>query len=105
MRTIGAERRIHRVFVTRNTEYHVRRDQCVAVRDRRSGDWVQGHLALESRVSGGLRFHESGGITPNEGLPAVGEALFFCSDGRDLVTSPIVAIKRPEKTLLSRYRA
>ena len=26
----GPERRIHRVFVTRNTEYHVRQDRCVA---------------------------------------------------------------------------
>jgi len=103
MRYVGSERRIHRVFVTRNTEYHVRKDRCVAVRDRRTGDWVQGHLALASQVSGGLQFHDSGGITPNEGNPNVGESLFFCSAGRDLVTSAVIAIKRPEKAIVARY--
>ena len=31
------ERRIHKVYVTRNTEYHVRRNVCIAVLDRKSG--------------------------------------------------------------------
>lgn len=103
MRYAGRERRIHRVFVTRNTEYHVRRDTCVAVRDRRTGDWIAGHLALNSRVSGGLRFTDNGGIRPNEGTPNLGESLFFVTDGRDLVTSPIVAIERPVREIVSRY--
>ncbi len=33
MGCVGSERRIHRVFVTKNTEYHVRWQTCVAVRD------------------------------------------------------------------------
>lgn len=103
MRYLGNERRVHRVFVTRNTEYHVRRSHCVAVRDRRSGDWVDGHLAIDGKVSGGLRFLDSGGIAPNDGLPNVGESLFFCSDGRDLVTSPVVAVERPERAIVQRY--
>src|SRR5215469_12904009 len=52
----GPERRRHRVYVTRNTEYHVRDRTCVAVRDRRTGDFMQGHLALERQIEGGLRF-------------------------------------------------
>ncbi len=103
MRYLGTERRIHKVFVTRNTEYHVRRGRCVAVRDRSSGGWVDGHLAAGGKVSGGLRFLASGGVTPNDGLPNVGESIFFCSEGRDLVTSPIVAVERPSRDVVQSY--
>ncbi len=100
---IGKERRIHKVFVTRNTEYHVRRDACVAVRDRRTGKWMRGHMALKSKVSGGLRFTPTGGIRANEGVPSVGESLFFVASGRDLVTSPVVAVERPVAEIVSSY--
>ena len=99
----GNERRIHKVFVTRNTEYHVRRDTCVAVKDRRSGEWLRAHLALKNRVHGGIRFSRAGGILPNPGNPKVGESLFFHAAGRDLVTSPILGIERPERTVVSAY--
>ena len=42
MRYSGADRRVHQVFVTRNTEYHVRSGLCVGVRDRRTGAPVAG---------------------------------------------------------------
>lgn len=100
---VGTERRIHRVFVTRNTEYHVRRDLCVAVRDRRSGEWLRGHLALRQRVHGGLKFTRAGGILPNLGTPGVGESIFFHANGRDLVTSPILAVDRPAKKTVDSY--
>ncbi len=100
---MGRERRIHKVFVTRNTEYHIRRDTCVGVRDRRSGRWMHGHLALRSRVSGGLRFNSVGGVQPSEGIPAIGESLFFSAAGRDLITSPIVAVRRPDKMIVQTY--
>ena len=103
MRYVGNERRIHKVYVTRNTEYHGRRGTCVAVRCRRSGDWIRGHLALRSTISGGLRFHESGGVQPNEGNPRIGESLFFCAAGRDLVTSPVVSIERPPREVVTAY--
>ena len=99
----GKERRIHKVFVTRNTEYHVRRDMCVAVKDRRSGQWLRRHLALKNRVHGGIRFSRSGGITPNAGQPQVGESLFFHASGRDVVTSPILSIERPPRSIVERY--
>ncbi len=38
----GPDRRRHRVYVTKNTEYHFRDGFCVAVRDRRTGDFLQG---------------------------------------------------------------
>lgn len=97
------ERRRHRVYVTRNTEYHFRDGFCVAVRDRRTGDFLPGHLALQRRAAGGLKFFANGGIVPNAGEPKTGEALFFAADGRDLVTSPIESIDRPSKALVQAY--
>ena len=44
----GPERRIHKVYVTRNTEYHVRAGLCVAVRPRK-GEWVTDHHALSMK--------------------------------------------------------
>jgi hypothetical protein len=99
----GKDRRIHKMFVTRNTEYHVRRDQCIGVRDRRSGRWLHGHLAIKGRVEGGLRFSSEGGITPNGGLPSIGDSLFFHAAGRDLITSPVVAIERPARDVVAGY--
>jgi len=97
------ERRIHRVFVTRNTEYHVRRDVCVGVRDRRSGNWLRAHLALRSKVYGGLRFAGHGGFRPNPGIPEIGESAFFQAAGRDLITSTILSVERPEQELVETY--
>lgn len=99
----GADRRRHRVYVTRNTEYHFRDGFCVAVRDRRTGDFIQGHLALRRRIHGGLKFYLNGSIVPNPGEPNVGEALYFASGGRDLVTSPLERVERPTKELTQAY--
>jgi hypothetical protein len=101
----GPERRRHRVYVTRNTEYHFRDGLCVAVRDRRTGEFLHGHLALERKVAGGLRFFESGGIAPNPGEPRAGESLYFASEGRDLVTSPVESIERPSREVVHAYPA
>jgi hypothetical protein len=110
----GPERRRHRVFVTRNTEYHFRDGFCIAVRDRRTGQFLQGHLALHRRVQGGLRFFTNGGIHPNGGEPRPGESLYFASEGRDskdsdafrirdLVTSPLESVERPDRELIDAY--
>ncbi len=99
----GADRRRHRVYVTRNTEYHFRDGFCVAVRDRRTGDFLHGHLALRRRMHGGLKFYLNGAIVPNPGEPKVGEALYFATDGRDLVTSPLEAVERPSKEIVQAY--
>jgi hypothetical protein len=99
----GPERRRHRVYLTRNTEYHFRDGFCVAVRDRRTGDFLHGHLALHRRVHGGLKFHAGGGIAPNDGEPRPGESLYFASDGRDLVTSALEGVERPSRDVVSAY--
>ncbi len=97
------ERRIHKVFVTRNTEYHVRRDLCVAVKDRRSGKWVDGHLALRKKLEGSLRYGVNG-LCPNLGAPQIGDAIYFRNGEKDLITSRVEAIARPEKTVVEQYR-
>lgn len=99
------ERRIHKVFVTRNTEYHVRKNLCVGVRDRNTGRWLSGHIALKSEVAGGLSFLRTGAVRATDSLPGVGESLFFCREGRDLVTSPIVSIERPPRAVVHGYSA
>lgn len=97
------ERRIHKVFVTRNSEYHVRRNVCVGVRDRNSGQWIRVHLALQSRVHGSLRFEPSGNVIPNPTTPSVGESLLFNANGQDVVTSTILAIERPTRDIVREY--
>ena len=99
----GPERRHHRMFVTRNTEYHFRDELCVAVRDRRSGKWLASHLALHRKLSGAVRFHPNGTAVPIESWPNVGQALYFSNDGRELVTSLLCAIERPRKSVVSEY--
>jgi hypothetical protein len=101
----GPERRRHRIYVTRNTEYHFRDGFCVAVRDRRTGEFLQGHLALRRRVHGGLRFTRDGGITPNTGEPREGESLYFASEERDLVTSALESVQRPAREVVGAYPA
>jgi hypothetical protein len=99
----GKERRRHRVYVTRNTEYHFRDGFCVAVRDRRTGEYLQSHLALRRRVHGGIKFYLNGGIQPNLGEPQPGEALYFESGGHDLVTSPLISVDRPTREVVQGY--
>ncbi len=99
----GPERRRHRVYVTRNTEYHFRDGFCVAVRDRKSGDFLHGHLALRRRLQGAIRFLRDGGVRANPGEPEEGEALYFAADGRDLLTSPLERTDRPKKEIVEAY--
>src|SRR5579872_1276671 len=101
----GPERRRHRVYVTRNTEYHFRDGRCVAVRDRRTGDYLHGHLALDQRVEGGIRFFGNGSLAPNLGDPRPGESLYFASEGRDLVTSALEKVERPKREVVAAYPA
>ena len=101
----GPDRRIHKVFVTRNTEYHVRRDTCVGVRNRETGEWIGTHFALNQPVAGAIRFYESGGISATPGLPQVGESLYFEAPGRDLVTSSVVSVERPRQDLVEQYQS
>jgi hypothetical protein len=78
---------------------------CIGVRDRRTGEWLAGHLALRRRLHGGIRFFLNGAILPNLGDPRIGEALFFTAGGRDLVTSAVQSIERPAKAVVDTYDA
>lgn len=99
----GPDRRRHRMYVTRNTEYHFRDGTCIAVRDRRSGSWLPSHLALRRAVTGRVRFQGNGVAVPLGGDPEIGEALYFGNDGRELVTSLLLSIERPVKALVTQY--
>lgn len=98
----GNERRIHKVYFTRNTEYHIKDGVCVAVRDRLSNKFRPAHIALNLRLEGGVKIYPNGAVVPNIEQPGVGDAIFFnqlCVDGeyRQIVTSRLEKIDRPPK--------
>ncbi len=103
----GTERRQHRLVVTRNTEYHLKGDVCVAVRDRGTKRWCEGHLAVARRVEGGVRFYDNGAVVPSLDPLSPGDAMFFTyrterGDDRQLITSRIEQIARtPKKDVLT----
>ena len=99
----GHERRQHRMYVTRNTEYHFRGEVCVAVRDRKTGRFLPSHLAMQRRLSGGVKYQSNGSAIPSCAPPQVGEALYFGDDGRELVTSLCSSIERPERRVVASY--
>ncbi len=98
----GPDRRIHEVYVTKNTEYHTRRGICVRVRNRDTGLWLEGHVAMEKPLCGAIRFLR-GGLRPNTGKPRLGESLYFHGGDMDLVTSTLVEIERPAKRVVQTY--
>jgi hypothetical protein len=104
----GPDRRRHRVYVTRNTEYHCRDGICVAVRDVATGAFVSGHAALRRVAGGVLRIDLNGAvgaITPIE-TASVGMRLYFSFDADDrkaLVTSSIQDVRRPARHVLALY--
>ena len=91
------------MYVTRNTEYHVRGEVCVAVRDRRTGRWLPSHLAVQRRLAGGVCIHANGAAVPSCTDPRVGDALYFDGDDRELVTSLLASIERPSRDLVKAY--
>ncbi len=94
----GAERRVHRLFRTNNTEYHLRGKKCVGVYDLRMHQWLESHIALGSEYVCSL--HKAAVNT--SASPVLGERLFFSTD---VMTSPLTAIERPEKATLTHYAA
>ncbi len=98
-----SERRRHRMYVTRNTEYHFRDDVCIAVRDRERGTWQLSHHALDRPLSGAIRFRQTGDAYPTLDQPEVGDALFFGAGGPDVITSAVSAIERPAKDVVESY--
>ena len=100
----GPERRRRNMLVTRNTEYHFRDGVCVAVRDRHSGSFLVTHVALERKLAGTVRFLKNGVAIPSDGArPTLGDALFFEHGEREILTSPVTAVARPERELVRAY--
>lgn len=106
----GPERRYHRVYVTKNTEYHCRHGVCVAVRDVASGAFLSHHAAL-GRVAGGVVRLQGNGtigaVAPIDGA-AAGMRVHFSYDADDrsgLVTSSIQDVRRPAREIVASYAA
>jgi hypothetical protein len=104
----GSDRRRHRVYVTRNTEYHLRDGVCVAVRDRQSNSWRSAHIALNLKLEGGVKIYPNGAVIPNIAVPTVGDAMYFSDrtpsgEERQIVTSRVEKIDRPEKAIVAQY--
>jgi hypothetical protein len=91
----GVERRQHAVVVTRNSEYHVRRGQVVAVRQRGASDWSRSHKALQMRIDGDV---ERGWAMPLPGPP-----MYLVGDGEGVTTSRVIAVERPSKETVEQY--
>ncbi len=106
----GKERRRRHVYMTRNTEYFVFDNTCVAVRDRTSGKWVRQHTALAKRLQGGVRVFANGAVIPTLKPPQLGEPMYFAvpntSDAElQLVTSRLQDVARPALDEVDRYPA
>ncbi len=97
----GVERRQHAVFVTKNSEYHVRRGQVVGVRQRGADVWCN-HKALQMNINGHV---EPGGRLPLPGPPCAGERLYLVGDGETVVTSRVIAVERASKETVAQYPA
>lgn len=99
--TQGRDRRRHKLFVTQNTEYHVRDKQCVAVRDLWTGEWRDEHPAVGRRLFGAVR----PGVYGLEPLdqPEVDCLLWFENGENDILTSRLTVVTRPAKRCLRKY--
>lgn len=101
----GAERRHNFLFVTRNTEYYLRDGKCMAVKDRRTSVWLEGHLAVGRVLSGGVKVMPNGEAIPVPDAPRVGEALYFSEGGRELITSVLCSVERAPREVVHQYAA
>jgi hypothetical protein len=98
---VRIERRRHRQFVTRHTEYHLRGAVCVGVRNRATNMWLSEHEALGTRLLGSLARTGHGFALVPEG--ELGASLWFSRKGMDVVTSAVTQVDRPPKTSLIHY--
>lgn len=98
---MGKERRRHRLFVTQNTEYHLRDRMCVGVRDLWSGQWRTDHPAVGKRLFGAVKSTDLG-LEPLA-KPEVDSLLWFENGDDDILTSKLTVITRPPKRCLHKY--
>lgn len=81
--------------MTRHTEYHLRDDECVGVRDRGSKLWLLDHSALRLRA---LKVPDAAAADR-----WIGRRLQFWGKHTDVLTSPIEQIGRPERIDVGAY--
>lgn len=99
----GQDRRKHMLFVTQNTEYHLRSDTCVGVRDLWSGRWREDHPAVGRTLFGAV-LPGPNGLEPLDN-PELNCLLWFENGDNDILTSRLTAITRPPREAVSRYSA
>ncbi len=97
----GPERRRHKVFVTQNTEYHLRDRVCVGVRDLWSGHWRGDHPAVGKQLFGALKPGPKG-LEALES-PDVDAMLWFENGENDILTSRLTTVSRPAKRVVRQY--
>lgn len=82
---------VYRVFVTKNSEYHLRGCTCTGVRDRRSGCWLPDHPALGMNLTS-IYMDDDGRMQPTA-LPRIGEPLTLVKEGQPVRTSTVLGIE------------
>jgi len=97
------ERRRHKVYITQNTEYHLRNDTCVGIKSCRDGSWIRDNKVLMARLVGAV--DSVGELAEHRcGMPEVGKYLLFLSDeGELIVTTKLENIDRPFKDAVINY--
>src|SRR5262245_55612986 len=90
-----------RLYLTYRSEYLVLGDLCVGVRDRRSSQWLPAHAGACSKVLGMLASRDGEHWLPTT-RARIGEHLCLEVSPRRLVTSPIVAVEVPSRSLVQR---
>jgi hypothetical protein len=96
----GPERRKNRVLKTSNSEYHLRENRVVAVRDTTTRTWQQQHRALGETLVGGILVTDAGSYRINFEGAEVGERLCFSND---LMTTPLREVARPSVETVDSY--
>jgi hypothetical protein len=84
----------YRVFLTHQSEYHIRGHVCFGVRSRRTGDWFAQHWALSRPLA--TAYADDHGRLRGLRLPAIGEPLCFQVEGELLETTPVLGVESRE---------
>lgn len=96
----GPERRIHRIVMTENTEYHLRRRRCLLVRDRSSGEWLHDHRALDKELVGAVSMASPEIEFNDTPIPRPGERMMFDGPTGPVFTTPVVDVQRAPRELV-----
>ena len=97
----GPDRRAHRVLVTTDAEYFMRRRLCLRVRDRSTGLWLDGHRASGTLILGSVDVDAAEPRLNLADVPRLGECVMFGSKSGPTLTTPVVAVARPPRELMA----